>query len=72
MVRSYILPTVCLFEFFSGDPNTIHHILSEISKDKHKTSDDEVDIGAAALHLAIRCASSALLFLLTCWLHMTD
>ena len=43
-----------------GDPKTIHHILSEISKEKHKTTDDEVDIGAAALHLAIRCASSTL------------
>ncbi|KAF7419563.1 hypothetical protein PC9H_002154 [Pleurotus ostreatus] len=45
----------------SGDPALIHPFLSEISKDSKDTSlatSDALNTGAAALHLAIRCASS--------------
>ncbi|KAF4566138.1 hypothetical protein EYR40_002047 [Pleurotus pulmonarius] len=45
----------------SGDPALIHPFLSEISKDSKDTSlttGDALNTGAAALHLAIRCASS--------------
>ncbi|KAF8625888.1 hypothetical protein AX15_005147 [Amanita polypyramis BW_CC] len=42
----------------SGDPALIHPFLAEIGKDRRASeADAEVDIGAAALHLAIRCAS---------------
>ncbi|KAL0565505.1 hypothetical protein V5O48_016524, partial [Marasmius crinis-equi] len=41
----------------SGDPALIHPFLNEISKDKRKSTDGDLDTGAAALHLAIRCAS---------------
>ncbi|KIJ28907.1 hypothetical protein M422DRAFT_784466 [Sphaerobolus stellatus SS14] len=41
----------------SGDPALIHPILTEISRDRGKSIDGSVDLGAAALHLAIRCAS---------------
>jgi oxysterol-binding protein 1 len=40
-----------------GDPAAIHPFLAEISKDKQKFADGNVDTGAAALHLAIRCGS---------------
>jgi oxysterol-binding protein 1 len=44
-----------------GDPALIHPFLTEISKDKQKAgegeSGNEVDTGAAALHLAIRCGT---------------
>ncbi|KAJ3523915.1 hypothetical protein NM688_g8647 [Phlebia brevispora] len=39
----------------SGDPALIHPFLTEIGRDKRQSTD--VDLGAAALHLAIRCAS---------------
>ncbi|KII83915.1 hypothetical protein PLICRDRAFT_702189 [Plicaturopsis crispa FD-325 SS-3] len=41
----------------SGDPALIHPFLTEIGKDRRKSAEGEVDVGAAALHLAIRCAS---------------
>ncbi|KDQ51396.1 hypothetical protein JAAARDRAFT_41246 [Jaapia argillacea MUCL 33604] len=41
----------------SGDPALIHPFLAEISKDRRKSEEGEVDVGGAALHLAIRCAS---------------
>ncbi|KAI5119210.1 hypothetical protein M0805_007721 [Coniferiporia weirii] len=41
----------------NGDAALIHQLLAEIGKYKRKNADDDVDIGAAALHLAIRCAS---------------
>ncbi|KAF5380142.1 hypothetical protein D9615_006306 [Tricholomella constricta] len=40
----------------NGDPALIHPFLAEIGKDKRKSNDD-LDTGAAALHLAVRCAS---------------
>ena len=40
-----------------GDASLISQLLTEISKEKRKASENDVDIGAAALHLAIRCAS---------------
>ncbi|KAJ7143846.1 Oxysterol-binding protein-domain-containing protein [Mycena epipterygia] len=56
----------------SGDPALIHPFLAEIGKEKRKSSDQRsvgsrapdstnasLDTGAAALHLAIRCASLA-------------
>ena len=42
---------------YLGDPAAIHPFLAEISKDKQKSADGNVDTGAAALHLAIRCGS---------------
>ncbi|EIW65347.1 uncharacterized protein TRAVEDRAFT_111458 [Trametes versicolor FP-101664 SS1] len=41
----------------SGDPARIHPFLADISKDRRTSSESDVDLGAAALHLAIRCAS---------------
>ncbi|KAI0808977.1 Oxysterol-binding protein-domain-containing protein [Irpex lacteus] len=40
----------------SGDPAQIHPFLTEIGRDR-RSSGDYADLGAAALHLAIRCAS---------------
>jgi len=48
-------------EFITGDPAAIHPFLAEISKDRRNSEeskhDGEIDTGAAALHLAVRCAS---------------
>ncbi|KAF9471861.1 hypothetical protein BDN70DRAFT_887641 [Pholiota conissans] len=41
----------------SGDPAAIHPFLAEIGKDKRKSVDGDIDTGAAALHLAVRCGS---------------
>ncbi|EJF58501.1 Oxysterol-binding protein-domain-containing protein [Dichomitus squalens] len=42
----------------SGDPARIHPFLADFTKDRRTSSDaNEVDLGAAALHLAIRCAT---------------
>ncbi|KAI0668755.1 Oxysterol-binding protein-domain-containing protein [Trametes maxima] len=41
----------------SGDPARIHPFLADINKDRRTSSESDVDLGAAALHLAIRCAS---------------
>lgn len=41
----------------SGDPSLIHPFLAEISKERRGSQDGELNTGAAALHLAIRCAS---------------
>ncbi|KZT24322.1 hypothetical protein NEOLEDRAFT_1170159 [Neolentinus lepideus HHB14362 ss-1] len=41
----------------SGDPALIHPFLTEIARDRRKSEEGGVDVGAAALHLAIRCAS---------------
>ncbi|KAI0770918.1 hypothetical protein BD413DRAFT_678945 [Trametes elegans] len=41
----------------SGDPARIHPFLADITKDRRTSAESEVDLGAAALHLAIRCAS---------------
>ena len=40
-----------------GDPAAIDPFLAEIGKDRRKLSEGEIDTGAAALHLAVRCAS---------------
>jgi hypothetical protein len=42
-----------------GDPALIHPFLAGLGKDRTATRDSEADLGAAALHLAIRCASGA-------------
>ncbi|KAI0089766.1 Oxysterol-binding protein-domain-containing protein [Irpex rosettiformis] len=42
----------------SGDPAQIHPFLTELGRDRRKSGEDTVDLGAAALHLAIRCAST--------------
>jgi len=44
----------------SGDPALIHPFLAEIGKDRRLSveSDNDLDTGAAALHLAVRCASA--------------
>ncbi|KAF8584900.1 hypothetical protein K439DRAFT_1660550 [Ramaria rubella] len=41
----------------SGDPALIHPLLLEIGRDRGKSVDNQIDLGAAALHLAVRCAS---------------
>ncbi|KAF8056496.1 Oxysterol-binding protein-domain-containing protein [Lyophyllum atratum] len=45
----------------SGDPTLIHPFLAEIGKDRRKSVEagqaGNLDTGAAALHLAVRCAS---------------
>ncbi|KAF9218913.1 hypothetical protein BS17DRAFT_883213 [Gyrodon lividus] len=41
----------------NGDPALIHPFLTEISKERRNSVDGELNTGAAALHLAIRCAS---------------
>ncbi|KAF8898006.1 hypothetical protein CPB84DRAFT_1847921 [Gymnopilus junonius] len=41
----------------NGDPAAIHPFLAEIGKDKRKSVDGDIDTGAAALHLAVRCGS---------------
>ncbi|RXW22360.1 hypothetical protein EST38_g3497 [Candolleomyces aberdarensis] len=41
----------------SGDAASIHPFLAEISKDRRTSGEGEVDTGAAALHLAVRCAT---------------
>ena len=43
----------------TGDPTAIHPFLAEISKDRRKSVDGDIDTGAAALHLAVRCGSGA-------------
>ncbi|KAK0212711.1 Oxysterol-binding protein-domain-containing protein [Desarmillaria ectypa] len=48
----------------SGDPALIHPFLTEIGKDKRKSTEKNLDTGAAALHLAVRCASAATVALL--------
>ena len=48
-----------------GDPASIHPFLAEIGKDRRKSVDGSTDLdtGAAALHLAVRCASGKFLSL---------
>ncbi|KIJ15782.1 hypothetical protein PAXINDRAFT_114163 [Paxillus involutus ATCC 200175] len=41
----------------SGDPALVHPFLTEISKERRNSIDGDLNTGAAALHLAIRCAS---------------
>lgn len=40
-----------------GDPALIHPFLTEIGKERRSSIDGNLNTGAAALHLAIRCAS---------------
>jgi hypothetical protein len=42
-----------------GDPALIHPFLAGIVNDRRASRESESDLGAAALHLAIRCASGA-------------
>ncbi|KZT68485.1 hypothetical protein DAEQUDRAFT_727841 [Daedalea quercina L-15889] len=42
----------------SGDPARIHTFLSALNKDNRRSVDGDNDLGATALHLAIRCAST--------------
>ncbi|TFK84172.1 hypothetical protein K466DRAFT_497061 [Polyporus arcularius HHB13444] len=48
----------------SGDPARIHPFLTDFSKDRRNSAENDVDLGAAALHLAIRCASCETISLL--------
>ncbi|KAI9062281.1 hypothetical protein FKP32DRAFT_1629749 [Trametes sanguinea] len=48
----------------SGDPARIHPFLTDLSKERRTSTDGDVDLGAAALHLAIRCASCETISLL--------
>ncbi|KAF5319842.1 hypothetical protein D9611_012886 [Ephemerocybe angulata] len=41
----------------SGDAAAIHPFLTEIGKDRRNSGVGDLDTGAAALHLAVRCAS---------------
>jgi len=50
----------------SGDPALIHPFLTEIGKDRRaslESSAEGIDTAAAALHLAIHCASSKLSYI---------
>ncbi|KAI0074811.1 hypothetical protein K474DRAFT_1647551 [Panus rudis PR-1116 ss-1] len=51
----------------SGDPAKIHPFLADITKDRRSSTEEGAnDLGAAALHLAIRCATcDTVAFLLT-------
>ena len=41
-----------------GDPARIHPFLADFTKERRASSESsDVDLGAAALHLAIRCAT---------------
>ncbi|TFY69652.1 hypothetical protein EVJ58_g318 [Rhodofomes roseus] len=42
----------------SGDPARIHTFLSALNKDSRKSVESDHELGATALHLAIRCAST--------------
>ncbi|KAH7907177.1 Oxysterol-binding protein-domain-containing protein [Hygrophoropsis aurantiaca] len=42
----------------SGNPALIHPFLAEIGKERRQSIDGDLNTGAAALHLAIRCASA--------------
>ncbi|KAH9931318.1 Oxysterol-binding protein-domain-containing protein [Fomitopsis serialis] len=42
----------------SGDPARIHTFLSALNKDSRRSVEGDNDLGATALHLAIRCAST--------------
>ncbi|KAA1466569.1 hypothetical protein DENSPDRAFT_831423 [Dentipellis sp. KUC8613] len=48
----------------SGDPALIHPFLTEFDKERRKSQDPDADAAASALHLAIRCASTATVALL--------
>ncbi|CCL99978.1 uncharacterized protein FIBRA_02003 [Fibroporia radiculosa] len=54
----YLYQVKLLSALRSGDPARIHTFLAEIGKDGRKSFEGDSDIGAAALHLAIRCAST--------------
>ena len=49
----------CFSSFVVGDPALIHPFLAGIANERRASRESESDIGAAALHLAIRCASGA-------------
>ncbi|KAH9920538.1 Oxysterol-binding protein-domain-containing protein [Epithele typhae] len=49
----------------SGDPARIHPFLTDITKDRRTSAESDTDLGAAALHLAIRCASCDTISLLS-------
>ncbi|KAI0068584.1 hypothetical protein BV25DRAFT_1910349 [Artomyces pyxidatus] len=42
----------------SGDPAAVQPFLAEIGKERRRSREGDADVGAAALHLAIRCAST--------------
>lgn len=48
-----------LMRHLLGDPALIHPFLTEIGKERRNSIDGDLNTGAAALHLAIRCASGA-------------
>lgn len=48
-----------LFILVVGDPALIHPFLAGIANERRASRESESDLGAAALHLAIRCASGA-------------
>jgi hypothetical protein len=49
--------TWTLIKRLLGDPALIHPFLTEIGKERRSSIDGDLNTGAAALHLAIRCAS---------------
>jgi hypothetical protein len=57
--KSPLAPSLCLIpnNSSSGDAALILPFLTEINKDRRKSEDADINTGAAALHLAIRCAS---------------
>ncbi|KZT00876.1 uncharacterized protein LAESUDRAFT_731808 [Laetiporus sulphureus 93-53] len=53
----YLYQVKLLSALRSGDPARIHTFISELGQER-RSSDGNVDLSAAALHLAIRCAST--------------
>ncbi|KAI0933042.1 hypothetical protein AcW1_000018 [Taiwanofungus camphoratus] len=53
----YLYQVKLLSALRNGDPARIHPFLAEIGRDGRKSGEGDVDLGAAALHLSIRCAS---------------
>ncbi|OCH89825.1 hypothetical protein OBBRIDRAFT_793900 [Obba rivulosa] len=53
----YLYQVKLLSALRSGDPARIHPFLTDIAQDGRGSSDGDADVAAAALHLAIRCAS---------------
>lgn len=60
MNYGYHREIVFLSDSVAGDPALIHPFLAEIGKDRRKSADGDLDTGAAALHLAVRCGSGKL------------
>ncbi|KAH9002232.1 Oxysterol-binding protein-domain-containing protein [Lactarius hatsudake] len=57
MVPSFLIYIFLFHRSRVGDPALIHPFLAGIANDRRASRESQSDLGAAALHLAIRCAS---------------